>query len=314
MRPTCVEAVRLGCTVLWQPKAGSSEAEYEDAWHAPDGGTWAHALTVAVADGASESMLAGAWAADLARAVGALAGRDLDAGVFAERICAAAARWPVRVKRYIRRRQRAGRPLAWYEEAKVGQGAYATLLGVSFRSAEASVPEPPEHGGGGTWTAAALGDTCCFQVRGSALVAAFPVLSSADFDTGPHLAGTREPRRDLLEQRTVTRRGTWLPGDVFYLATDAAAQWFLAGFEAGRRPWRELDAAMSEPDPSRWLDTLRAERRIRNDDVTVLRCVPQMGMGMGMGMGTGTGTDAGTDAVAGTVAGTVTRARPGPVA
>ena len=290
---------KLTCAVLSEPKAGSSKAEYEDAWFVRGSGIRADAgsgsgagsgtgrhtgavassskgCTVAVADGASESMLAGAWAGRLTRAVGGLAGQELGADVLAERICGAAARWPAYVNRYVRRRERLGRPIAWYEESKLEQGAFATLLGVSF--SRIMGPESDNGDGDadrGTWSAAALGDSCGFQVRDARLVQAFPIESSADFDTSPHLAGTRAPDRELLEARAVTRRGTWLPGDVFYLATDAAAQWFLAETEAGRRPWRQIDEffdVSAYEDSRAWLDELRADRRMRNDDVTIVRC------------------------------------------
>lgn len=271
----------LDYAVLSEPKLGSSKAEYEDAWfvsgeradtRAPSPG----GCTVAVADGASESMLAGAWAGRLTRAVGGLAGRDLDADVFAERICAAAARWPAYVNRYVRRRARMGRPIAWYEESKLEQGAYATLLGVSLRWGAEQESEFADSGGeGGTWSAAALGDACAFHVRDARLAEALPLERAADFDTSPRLAGTRAPDRALIEARTVVRGGTWLPGDVFYLATDAAAQWFLAEVEDGREPWREIDEACdagSRGDARAWLDKLRSERVMRNDDVTIVRC------------------------------------------
>lgn len=280
----------LTYTVLSEPKAGSSKEEYEDAWSVSGERPRAHGssagrCTVAVADGASESMLAGAWAGGLTRAVGGLAGRDLDAAVFAERICAAASRWPAYVNRYVHRRARIGRPIAWYEESKLEQGAYATLLGISFnRNAEpaaVSAPEPTHESGfsdagAGTWSAAALGDACGFHVRGARLVETFPLHSSADFDTSPHLAGTRAPDRELLEARTIVRQGTWLAGDVFYLATDAAAQWMLAEVETDRQPWQQIDEICDADVPgsaSDWLDKLRAERSIRNDDVTIVRCV-----------------------------------------
>lgn len=270
LRPPCVDDVRLRCAVLREPKAGSAKSEYEDAFAVPDDGASAVAgCTVAVADGASESMLAGAWAGMLARSVSAAEGRDLDAATFAGQVCAAAARWPAYLGRYVRRRERAGRPVAWYEEPKLEQGAYATVVGVSFRR-----DAGPVYSGGGTWSAAALGDSCGFQVRGSRLAAAFPLDSPAQFDTTPHLAGTRDPDQELIRLRAVTRQGTWLPGDVFYLATDAAAQWFLAEDEANRQPWRQIDEAFDAPGA--WLDELRAQRRIRNDDVTIVRCLLEL--------------------------------------
>lgn len=270
----------LNYAVLSEPKAGSSKSEYEDAWSWSGGrprarGSSAERCTFAVADGASESMLAGAWAGRLARAVGALAGEDLDAAVFADRICAAAARWPAYVNRYVRRRAGIGRPVAWYEESKLEQGAYATLLGVSFHGKPGRESGLSDSRGGGGWSAAALGDACGFQVREARLAEAFPLRSSAGFDTSPHLAVTRAPDRELIEARTVVRRGTWLPGDVFYLATDAAAQWFLAEVEAGRQPWRDIDEVCDANAPDGtgdWLEKLRAQRSMRNDDVTIIRC------------------------------------------
>lgn len=273
----------LSYAVLSEPKIGSSKAEYEDAWFVSAERTGSRAsatrgCTVAIADGASESMLAGAWADRLTRAVGGLAGRELGADVFAERICAAAARWPAHVDRYLRRRERIGRPIAWYEESKLEQGAYATLLGVSFRwnpESESQLAHSADGGLRGTWSAAALGDACGFHVRDARLAEAFPLERSADFDTSPPLAGTRAPDRELIEARTVARHGTWLPGDVFYLATDAAAQWFLAEAEDGREPWREIDEVCDTGTPGdarAWLDKLRTECVMRNDDVTIVRC------------------------------------------
>lgn len=318
MRPTCVDGAGVGdapglalalrpvpprvrCDVLSEPKAGSTRAQYEDAWFVPrprdaaagargaavpqsiavSRSIAAEGCTIAVADGASESMLAGAWARQLVRAVGGSGGRDLDAAALAERICAAAGRWPAYVNRYVRRRERLGRPIAWYEESKLEQGAHATLLGISFRCDPGGGPtdEPASESAGkpenelacaGTWSAAALGDACGFRVRDARLAEAFPVESPEDFGSSPDLAGTRAPDRALLERRTVARRGTWLPGDVFYLATDAAAQWFLVEARAHRQPWRQADEAFK--DPAGWLAELRADRRIRNDDVTIVRC------------------------------------------
>jgi hypothetical protein len=271
--PTSVEDVRLSCAALGAPKAGSTAAQYEDAWWVPDGPGSGPATsigggcTVAVADGASESMLAGDWARILVRTLGAWAGEDLDAAGFADLVCDAAGQWPTYLGRYLRRRERAGRPLAWYEEPKLARGAYATLLGVSFRPASG-----PVYSGGGTWSAAALGDSCVFQVRRGRLAAAFPLESAEEFGTMPLLAASLNPDPELIALRTVTRRGAWLPGDVFYLATDAAAQWFLAEDAANRRPWRQIDEVFGGLDCAAWLDALRADRRMRNDDVTIVRC------------------------------------------
>jgi hypothetical protein len=266
VRQTCVDDVRLRCTVISAPKAGSSGAEYEDAAAVPPDDTSAYAgCTLAIADGASESMLAGPWARMLTVAVAALAGCDLDPDVFAGQICDTAEGWPRFLDDYQSRRAREGKPVTWYEEPKLARGAHATLLGVSFSEQPA-----PRYSGGGCWTAAALGDSCAFLVRDGRLVKAFPVESAADFDTTPNLAASSRPDAGLLRLRTVTAQGAWLPEDVFYLATDAAAKWFLAEDEANRRPWEQIDEAFDVSDT--WLEALRSDGRIGNDDTTIVRC------------------------------------------
>jgi len=51
------------------------------------------------------------------------------------------------------------------------------------------------------------------------------------------------------------------------------AQWFLVESRAGRAPWRKLAEFVGEA-PSQgfaaWLDEMRADRCMRNDDVTLL--------------------------------------------
>ena len=55
--------------------------------------------------------------------------------------------------------------------------------------------------------------------------------------------------------------------------TDALAHWFLDQVAAEHKPWRiELaeDAFVHPRQFEAWIDQLRATRRIRNDDVTLL--------------------------------------------
>jgi hypothetical protein len=263
----------LTCPVLRAPKSGGTESEYEDASWAPDDGRpLADGCTIAMADGASESMLAGDWARMLTRALGSLVGHELNERAFAAVVCEAAARWPRHLRRYTQRRAAAGRPITWYEEPKLRLGAHAALIGISFHSR----PERGVYSGdGGVWTATAIGDCCVFQVRHGKLVEAFPLSASKQFDSTPQLVGSRHPDRDLLIRRAVTRRGTWSPFDEFYLATDAAALWFITEHEIGvRNPWLEIaEIFESESDlwPG-WLARERAERRMRDDDVTIMKC------------------------------------------
>ena len=51
--------------------------------------------------------------------------------------------------------------------------------------------------------------------------------------------------------------------------TDALAEWFLMEHEAGRSPWRELFALTADGFPE-WVTGRRADRRLKNDDVTLM--------------------------------------------
>src|SRR5947209_19228121 len=99
--------------VLFVPKHGNAEDEYEDAWAADPGRG-----RFAVADGASETSFAGRWAQLLTEAVLA-APRPPELARWLPR---ARRRWSSEVM---------GLELPWYAEMKREQGAFATLLGVA---------------------------------------------------------------------------------------------------------------------------------------------------------------------------------------
>ena len=68
--------------------------------------------------------------------------------------------------------------------------------------------------------------------------------------------------------------GDWEPGDIFYLATDAIAQWLLAELEAGRPPWeslRDLCADDATTLYGRLIEELRSNQGLQNDDTTILQ-------------------------------------------
>jgi hypothetical protein len=226
------------------PKHGSSDDEYEDAWAAdPARGRFA------VADGATESSFAGLWARLLADGfVGARRTRDLGAWLIGPRRL-----WWQAV---------ADLQLAWYAEMKRDQGAFATLLGLQLRLPTATRP--------GAWRAQAVGDSCLVRVRADGKLRAFPLTNSADFGNQPRLIGSRDGPPDRPESAS----GTLLPGDRFFLMTDALAQWFLRTHERGGRPWLGFaDVLASQPPQDAFAALVAALRdggALRNDDVTLV--------------------------------------------
>ena len=230
------DAYRLACRTYRTPKAGHTAEEYEDAFAAaPERGRFA------IADGASESALAGAWARLLGNAF------VQTPGPWSGWLSDARKRWDVEVQK---------RELPWYAETKFQEGAYAAMLGIAFT---------PGH-----WSADAVGDCCLFQVRGGRLLRAFPMRNSSDFGNRPSLLGSR---RRLPEQARTLRlhyEGDFCPADIFFLMTDALAEWFLRTVEEGQQPWRNLQAVVTEGQFVPYIDKLRETKALRNDDVTLM--------------------------------------------
>jgi hypothetical protein len=236
---------------LHLPKSDRSAAENEDAWAAdPAAGRFA------VADGASESAFAGLWARLLAEGfVAARRPRD-----FASWLDGPRSRWAAEVM---------GPELPWYGEMKRAEGAFATLLGLGVR--------PPTPGLPGRWRAAAVGDACLIRVGGDRHVRAFPVERSSDFGNEPRLVGSRVMSTPAPEYAS----GPVRTGDRLLLMTDALAQWFLHAHERGGRPWEAvtplLSAARPEDAFAAWVEGLRADGAMRDDDVTLLAIEPGPG-------------------------------------
>jgi hypothetical protein len=220
-------------------KDGNSSAENEDAFAAD-----AAAGRFAVSDGASESAFAPEWADLLATSF------VTRPGCWSGWLPDARSRWLDGLRDV---------ELPWYLEEKFGQGAFATLLGVTVC---------PADGEARAWSAEAVGDTCLFQVRRDRLVRAFPVQRSSEFNGSPTLLGSR-PCDDRT--RRFRTRGHWRPGDRLLLMTDALACWFLSEVENGNRPWQPLELLADEEAFAGWLAGLRRRGAVRNDDVTALQ-------------------------------------------
>ncbi|GCD42244.1 hypothetical protein [Streptomyces paromomycinus] len=271
-------------THLVAPKYGSTEAECEDAVAVLPG--CAHddmllgPLAAGVCDGATESALAKDWARLLSRTAAeqAMERPELLAGgaAFETFASSAVARWEPWLAAYTQARVADGRPLKWYEHTKLAEGAYATLLTVRIDPEAGTGPGPAPDACEPTawrWRAAALGDSCLFQLRDDRLLQAFPVATADAFGTAPDLFGSRNHDARLLARRARFARGRCEPGDRLFLMTDALAAWFLTAADQGSAVHELLD--FSGPDDldafRAWLDGLRERRRLRNDDVAVVR-------------------------------------------
>jgi hypothetical protein len=232
-------------SLAWQtfhlPKKGHASEDYEDAFAGdPDRARFA------VADGASESLFAGAWASALVESFVQIP------GPWSAWLPMARARWCAHGRQP---------ELPWYAETKLEEGDFAAFLGIAFT--------------GDRWLAEAVGDCCLFRVRGRRLLQPFPIRRSSDFGNRPSLLGSRRPKRSQTRARRFRLQGDRRPGDVFYLMTDALAQWFLKSDEEGRRPLKLLEERSVEGEFAPWVENLRESGELRNDDVTLMRISPE---------------------------------------
>lgn len=212
----------------------------------------------ALADGAAESAFAARWASLLAQA-------------YVNQPVAAPPEWAA----WLPPLQRlwldgvGAKPLPYWAKSKVQRvGGYSTLLGVVVKKGRS-------HGkkrGPRPWLAVSVGDSCVFHLRGSSLLASFPLTTSREFNSHPLLVGTYTNPEEVGRKKARIARSTWHPGDTLILATDALSEWFLRRHEAGEPPWQELLRDACGPhqasDFADWVNALRARGDLKDDDTT----------------------------------------------
>lgn len=236
--------MRIAHAAYWVQKHGNQPTEYEDAY-APVGEvvTYGAEFRCAIADGATETSFSGLWAQILTQ--GYTAGRL--ARQWREETRALAAEWHSRIEEQTR-----AKPLPWYAEEKLRRGAFSSIVGLRFRD-------------NGQWNGICVGDSCAIQMRNGQVQKSIPYTSPEQFTNTPALLSSI-PASNSGIQPTFPR-GTWQAGDTFLLMTDALAQSFLSD-EAVRA---FVGAAFTADAFIDFIQTLRDEKRCRNDDVTLLK-------------------------------------------
>lgn len=156
--------------------------------------------------------------------------------------------------------------LPWNCGAKAMEGDSATLLGLTFSSYDVN---------NGNWEALAIGDSCLFHVRSNEFVSSFPLHNSNDFNDFPALICSIDSNIGNRVQAIKFIKGNYQIGDIFIMATDAIAEWFLNSHEAGEKPWLDLVNLSSNTHFRGFIETLRQHGRIEDDDVTILIIIPQ---------------------------------------
>ena len=233
-------------------KAGEPGASCRDAWRASSrrAGLPVHSgLRVAIADGATIASASGLWAQLLVKT--------------AVECKAPWSRTPYRtgilaIKRaewHRQARAALAQPLPWFAEAALDRGAFSTLLRAEVE--------------GNAWRAEGWGDSCLFHLRDGLPIRALPDLEPEDFEKSPYLLASIQGHDEGIARNLLFARGNLLRGDVLLLATDALACW-LVTTGTWSETLREVRSLRSEEDFSLWVDELRRERGLKNDDTTLV--------------------------------------------
>lgn len=238
--------------ILALPKRGNSADEFEDAYAPREvGEAIALPFSCAVADGATESSFSNVWAR-------LLAAEFVDCEGNLEAMEAEMPRL-----RALWREHVSSKPLPWYAEQKLEQGAFSTVLGVSIEQAD--------EGNSARWHAFAVGDSCLFHAKADGQVVSFPAERSEELRAWPYLVPSRQLDEEPLHSIGRSRRGILEPGDRLILVTDAVAGWILKSLEEGGSPLELLNhATQTMPAFLAWVEGLRDAGGIKNDDCTLL--------------------------------------------
>ena len=244
---------------FWLPKAGNHADEYEDAskvrYPQRIGASGRDVARVAVSDGASESAFAREWANILTDSFVKRPPelRSLSDDTLQGWLAQAQEEWNGVVP-WDR--------IPWHGEAKARVGAFATLLGLTVGTTPGSSQRL-------SWHAIAVGDSCLFVVRDDLLLLSFPLEDAAEFDNTPALVCSNPANTTGLWEGVQLDSGECAQGDLFILASDALAYWFLAKNAAREKPWETL-LALDSPGWAAWVEEERRSGSMRNDDTTLV--------------------------------------------
>jgi hypothetical protein len=241
--------MRLDFRVFSLAKDHERPEENQDAWAIdPRRGI------AAVADGVSSAIFSRYWATILTEAVIAQPPEPDDAEGFRTWLAQQRDVWANRID--LSR-------LAWYQKAKIKDGAFSTLLWICLHPSDDGDPAACRIRG------YAVGDCCLFVIRDGALLGSFPVQTAAELEVDPLAVGSLDLKRDdRLVFQPLDDCGR--EGDMLVLCTDAVAHWAFTLQESGSPVNWEAYWDMPEVDWQVEVIAMRDRREMRFDDATLM--------------------------------------------
>jgi hypothetical protein len=234
---------------LLLPKTDATLAECEDVVGRDDGkGRYA------VVDGATEAFDARGWATHLAHE-----------WISAETL-------PQNSIEFLRWARMQGetwhagwqeRKLSWFAEEKRRAGSFAAFVGLTFEERDEEL----------RWRAVAIGDACLVIAREGKIQSALPIADYQLFNSTPRLLPSLAADERLNERDVCIAEGAVVTGDVFWLLSDALAQWCLHNFAEKALRVAEFERLLTSGASDALAEFIEAERRearLRDDDVAAL--------------------------------------------
>ncbi|MBP1464441.1 hypothetical protein EYB53_001850 [Candidatus Chloroploca sp. M-50] len=227
------------------PKHGNTDYENQDMWCYDD-------YKLVVADGSTDGFEARLWAEILSKGFIQKLPAETREGVL---------EWVQNLTQIWQDQTVYSGDLSWYIDAAQERGAGAALTGISFA----------KIGTTWNWKALAVGDTCLFLLRKNQLCCSFPITSSHEFNRTPDLLDTNIARNQELQPNAIkTTQDEVQNGDIFIFATDALAKTLLQAYEKKVMLWDQLLSIANQDVFQEYIDDLRQENQLDNDDTTLV--------------------------------------------
>ncbi|BCY18871.1 hypothetical protein hrd7_27200 [Leptolinea sp. HRD-7] len=242
------------------PKAGNKASENEDAVFPADSHGSVNGnnerVSFAVADGATQTSFSGLWASCLVRQCSQT---RLSEYAFLEAVKKAQIEWQVLIN---------GLDLPWHAMEKVRHGAFSALAWMEIQY------DPLHPSTAYTWRALAVGDCCLFIAHNHSIYLSLPLQNPSEFNNSPVLIPSKIEKMDSIKGKIYTARGSLKRGDQLILATDAMASWIMRKTVTDLSEYqsmvRKIKDVNRDSDFSEWINSLRKNGEIRNDDTSVI--------------------------------------------
>jgi len=245
------------------PKLETKDEENEDSM-APASQSGAESLAdfrCSVSDGASTADFSRDWSHLLTNSFATdQNGAWLDNDLLLAELANLAKQWKQTTDGYFEGRER-----QFWEVEKPGHAALAGLI--------LNHSDPEQR----TFVVITYGDSCFFQIRNEQVIMRAPETAYDKFASNPHLLCTDQDQNRNVPKRIVRVPGTWEPGDVFYLMTDAVSATVYWCLENNIAEFATLDTIKTQSSFAAYIDHMRATKRaddepfMKNDDCTMIR-------------------------------------------